>query len=718
MLKKKRVSLSLRAKTRIIFCVTILIFLASWAISLFFIPQLNLPLVLLFMVCGLSVSALVYVILTDSTISKFNELVYRIRTMENGFSLTDKLKEDDFIVLKSGFEYLHKRVGNLKSEIHEAEIKRKDMQIQLLQTKIKPHFLYNNLSAINWLALENDQNQIGEIATALSDFYRSALNQGKEMSSLETELTNAKAYMTLQTLAHSGDLYFSMEVQEQIGNIEVPGFIIQPLLENAIEHGTDQLIDGKGIIKLSVSTDDRLLYITVIDNGQELYKKIGDNLLEKDQFGYGLSNVNDRIQLLYGNTYGVFVRAKNEKTEASIVLPPNYRWLVGGGLLNKEKQLIKEKIMDSALKPANVMRNPGDPKYKKENRRWQGIPSLERTRNGRLYVNFYTGMKGEEAGNFVVLVHSDDNGKTWTDAEIVIEHDDLEIRCFDPALWLDPLGRLWFTWTQSRQFYDGRHGVWAIVSSDPDAEVPQWTEPRRIANGLMMNKPIVNSKDEWLFPCALWSHESSKPSEEHPELAFEIGSNVYVSTDKGNSFNYRGGADTEGRAFDEHMLVEKKNGQFWMLIRTKYGIGQSFSNDQGKTWTPGEDSGIPGPNSRFFIRRLASGRLLMVNHGSSEQFDGEKIYRTRSMLCAKLSEDDGKTWIGGLLLDERLKVSYPDGAQDENGVIYIVYDWDRYDAREILMATFTEEDILAGKCVSPHARLQMLVSKATGEKTR
>ncbi len=365
---------------------------------------------------------------------------------------------------------------------------------------------------------------------------------------------------------------------------------------------------------------------------------------------------------------------------------------------------------DSALTAANVYVKPTHSRFKAENRSWQGIPSLGRTDNGRLFVTFYSGMKTEESGNFVILVQSDDDGQTWKDAVVAIEHPDPEMRVFDPQVWLDPLGRIWLIWAQSRTMFDGRDGVWAIVSENADADTPSWSLPKRIANGIMMNKPTVLSNGEWLFPAAVWTSKYHKPTESHPEVAHEVLSNVYVSCDYGNSFTWRGGADVENRAFDEHMVVEKLDNTLWMLVRAKYGIGQSFSQDAGRTWSKGEPSGIMGPNSRFFIRRLSSGRLLLVYHDSEDN--------SRKNLTAKLSDDDGKTWSAPLLLDERNNVSYPDGVQDENGRIYIVYDRERYVDREILMAVFTEEDIIAGKCVSSDARLKVLVSVATGPKSR
>jgi len=100
--------------------------------------------------------------------------------------------------------------------------------------------------------------------------------------------------------------------------------------------------------------------------------------------------------------------------------------------------------------------------------------------------------------------------------------------------------------------------------------------------------------------------------------------------------------------------------------------------------------------------------LLLVKHGPIEKAIG------RSHLTAFLSKDDGRTWSGGLLLDERSGVSYPDGVQAEDGTIRIIYDYSRREAKEILMARFTEEDVLQGKLVSDKSALGMLVNKASG----
>ncbi|MEN6549546.1 MAG: sialidase family protein [Armatimonadia bacterium] len=361
---------------------------------------------------------------------------------------------------------------------------------------------------------------------------------------------------------------------------------------------------------------------------------------------------------------------------------------------------------DLALSPPPVNTDPG-PEYHTSMRLWQGIPSVERASDGRLYATWYSGGKTEDPDNYALIVRSDDGGDTWTEPILVVDPPG-EVRAFDSNLWTDPLGRLWFFWAQSHTLFDGRVGVWTVRCDDPAAETLTWSEPRRLANGIMLNKPTVLSTGEWLLPTALWRPsswlaEDSPAFGAHPELDGDRFSNMLVSRDSGESFALLGQADVPERVFDEHMIVERRDGSLWMLVRTLHGIGESHSFDRGKTWTAGQDSGLGGPCSRFFISRLHSGRLLLVNHHD---------YTGRNNLTALLSDDDGATWPWKLLLDGRDSVSYPDGFQAPDGTIQIIYDRERYGAKEILLARFTEEDIMAGEPKSAVCRLQHVVNQA------
>ncbi len=373
----------------------------------------------------------------------------------------------------------------------------------------------------------------------------------------------------------------------------------------------------------------------------------------------------------------------------------------------------------SPLNPVEITYLPGE-KYATASRQFQGIPGIEVTPSGRLWATWYSGGVNEGPNNFVLLVTSDDGGSSWSEPVAVVDPPG-NVRAYDPALWRDPAGRLWWFWAQSYspedgKIHDGRAGVWAVRVADCNSVRPAFGRPVRIANGVMMNKPTALSSGEWAMPSAVW--EYGGPLLE--ELKAERFSNMVVSSDDGASFRLQGVADIPHRCFDEHMIVELRDGRLWMLVRTLYGIGQSFSSDKGKSWSPGETANLGGPNSRFFIRRLSSGNLLLVNHAdvppemAVTRFLAGQTWRPRSHLTAFISDDDGKTWKGGLLLDERNGVSYPDGVEDESGAIRIIYDHERYKKGSILMATFREEDALAGKPVTRDVRLRILVNETGG----
>ncbi len=342
-----------------------------------------------------------------------------------------------------------------------------------------------------------------------------------------------------------------------------------------------------------------------------------------------------------------------------------------------------------------------------KNRIWQGIPSIEVTKGGRIFSTFYSGGTREEIDNYSMVVYSDDGGKTFTEPIVVTFKKDH--RCFDPCLWIDPLGKLWFTWA-----LNPAPNVYASVCDDPDADELIWSEPFPIGGEVMMNKPTVLSTGEWLFPITFW-HKSMLGLSKAPikndgvdRLAY-----AYKTVDNGKTFTRLGGVNAPNRSFDEHVIFERCDGSLAMYIRTHYGIAVSYSYDKGNTWCDATDSGLGGPSARFAIRRLRSGRMLLINHVN---------FKGRSNLTALLSEDDGATFKYSFLLDGRNDVSYPDFKEADDGYIYITYDRERGGfwkslaeaeacAREILFAKITEDDIMAGKLVSEGSSLCNIINK-------
>jgi hypothetical protein len=392
-------------------------------------------------------------------------------------------------------------------------------------------------------------------------------------------------------------------------------------------------------------------------------------------------------------------------------------------------QKAQSPLPDLALQPPQLLTEFG-PDHVKASRGAQGVPGIERSSKGRLWAAWYAGKspRGVESPfSYVVLATSGDDGETWT--EKLILQPRRFVHTYDPCLWIDPQRRLWFFWAQSAGLQDGRMGVWAMVTDEPDSENPRWSSPQRIANGVMLNKPTVLKNGDWLLCAGLWrdsplpnlaldGHDLSPYTEEMLEhrLGEERGSNVYRSRDQGGTFERIGQVRIPDTRPDEHMIVERRDGTLWMLVRNVKGIGQSVSRDGGRTWSSPtmymETRTVA--SKRFFVRRLRSGALLMVRNNAPDA--------RRSHLTAFVSDDDGVTWKGGLLLDER-ESSYPDGVETADGVIYVIYDHQRYTLNRagqrgvgsVVMATFREEDARAGRPVTGKARLRVVITQLRDE---
>ncbi len=334
-------------------------------------------------------------------------------------------------------------------------------------------------------------------------------------------------------------------------------------------------------------------------------------------------------------------------------------------------------------------------------RTWQGIPGLERTANGRVFISWFTGGPKEPAPeNTVLLSYSDDAGKTFTAPAVIALPTSDGTRCYDPTLWIDPKGRLWYVFNRGNE-KTAQHDVWARICDAPSATPPAVGAEFRVGfespYAFRMNKPTVLSTGEWIMPVT-HATETIHSWFAGPKQLQGVG----ISTDEGKTWKLHGALKAPHWAL-ECMITELKDGRLWLLTRTGGGfLWESHSTGKGRNWSEAKASTIANPGSRFFIRRLASGHLLLVNH---YKFTG------RSHLNAQLSTDDGATWNDGLLLDERSGVSYPDGVQDKDGLIWITYDRDRGGAGEILLAKFKEEDVIAGRNVSGSVSLKQVVNK-------
>ena len=216
---------------------------------------------------------------------------------------------DEIGMLYRGFGSMMKRIRTLINEVYLGKITQKEAELKALQAQINPHFLYNTLSLINWKALAAGEEDISRMTLAMSTFYRTALNRGRNVLQVEVELSNTRAYLEIQSMLHDGDFDYEIEVQPEILQCESLNLILQPLVENAIHHGIEEKTDGRGKISVRGWKEDNCVWFMVEDNGVGMEQKVADKILTMESKGYGVRNVDERIRLCYGEKYAMKVES-------------------------------------------------------------------------------------------------------------------------------------------------------------------------------------------------------------------------------------------------------------------------------------------------------------------------------------------------------------------------------------------------------------------------
>ena len=216
---------------------------------------------------------------------------------------------DEIGMLYRGFGSMMKRIRTLINEVYFSKITQKEAELKALQAQINPHFLYNTLSLINWKALAAGEEDISRMTLAMSTFYRTALNRGRNVLQVEAELSNTRAYLEIQSMLHDGDFDYEIEVQPEILQCESLNLILQPLVENAIHHGIEEKTDGRGKISVRGWKEDNCVWFMVEDNGVGMEQKVADKILTMESKGYGVRNVDERIRLCYGEKYAMKVES-------------------------------------------------------------------------------------------------------------------------------------------------------------------------------------------------------------------------------------------------------------------------------------------------------------------------------------------------------------------------------------------------------------------------
>ena len=256
-------------------------------------------------------AVLAYFITSGMVSSRIERLTHFMQEVQEG-SMDMQMESDDrdeIGMLYRGFGSMMKRIRTLINEVYLSKITQKEAELKALQAQINPHFLYNTLSLINWKALAAGEEDISRMTLALSTFYRTALNRGRNVLQVETELSNTRAYLEIQSMLHDGDFDYEIEAQTEILQCESLNPILQPLVENAIHHGIEEKTDGRGKITVRGWKEDNCVWFMVEDNGVGMEQEVADKILTMESKGYGVRNVDERIRLCYGEKYAMKVES-------------------------------------------------------------------------------------------------------------------------------------------------------------------------------------------------------------------------------------------------------------------------------------------------------------------------------------------------------------------------------------------------------------------------
>ena len=220
------------------------------------------------------------------------------------------------------------KINELLEQVTTEQIRLRKAEFELLQAQINPHFLYNTLDAIIWLAEAGEQKRVVGMVRNLSDFFRTSLNQGKDINSIKEEMLHVKSYLEIQHVRYQDILSYDIEVPESLYIYSIPKITIQPLVENALYHGIKNK-RGMGHISIRGQAGEKDFTITVTDDGigidetrlMQVQSGIQNKVLTGKDF-YGLYNVCERIRLNFGEEYGIFIESVyGEGTSVRVILP-------------------------------------------------------------------------------------------------------------------------------------------------------------------------------------------------------------------------------------------------------------------------------------------------------------------------------------------------------------------------------------------------------------
>lgn len=280
--------------------------------------------ILLFIIVSFSVSYVLSYTLTKPIL----ELKEKVKLVEKGdLTVNVKVKSrDELGQLSESFNKMVIKLKDLINKVLEEQKKKSDMEFQILQAQINPHFLYNTLDSIKWLAAIQNVSNISDMTTSLINLLKYNISKNDITVTLAEEIESINNYVKIQKYKYGDIFCVNYSIDDETLKCKVLRFILQPIVENSIFHGFENL-ENKGIIEINTKIIDGKLNIEIIDNGAGTNSEYFDDIISeqnrKRKFsGIGLKNIEERIKLYFGEKYGIsFISRLNEGTKVTLTLP-------------------------------------------------------------------------------------------------------------------------------------------------------------------------------------------------------------------------------------------------------------------------------------------------------------------------------------------------------------------------------------------------------------
>ena len=238
--------------------------------------------------------------------------------------ILDTGSKDEIGEINRGFTEMSRQLKEMINDVYISKIKQREAELIALEAQINPHFLYNTLDSIHWLAVKNRDYDVSEQIEALSEIFKHVLNRGREIVTIEDEIDFLNHYMFIQKAKYQKRINLIINVDDELKGIKTPKLILQPLVENAILHGLEQKLEG-GTIRVDIEKRENLIRYVVSDNGKGVNEDRISEMLESSQQShnvFALKNIDERIKLKYGKEYGLKFSSKvDQGTIVEILIP-------------------------------------------------------------------------------------------------------------------------------------------------------------------------------------------------------------------------------------------------------------------------------------------------------------------------------------------------------------------------------------------------------------